>query len=250
LYRLLAPVYSQYCGLGYVQELRTPGGQVRLSDSQQERLNVAYAQLQQSDQLITVHALGRAAGINTVYASSYLYQQGCMPLSKQQRLDSAYAQLHESGQQIIARLLAKTAHVENTYASLYLQQRGQGVPLYERMHPTEDRALRVAAAYARMQQSGQPITRRTLGAAAHVNWHYAAAYIQQQQGAPARPPRFGGKRDTQEREARLSRAYDQLQHSAHPLSAEALCKAAHVRRETAAAYLQQRRASTPEEALV
>src|SRR5712691_10641624 len=52
LYRLLAPVYAQYCGLGYVQELRTPGGQVRLSDSQRARLDAAYAQLQQSGEPI------------------------------------------------------------------------------------------------------------------------------------------------------------------------------------------------------
>src|SRR5712691_6351880 len=91
LYRLLAPVYAQYCGEGYVQELRTPGGQVRLSDSQRARLDAAYAQLQQSGEPITVHALGRAAGINSVYASNYLYQQGYMPLSKQQRLEAAYA---------------------------------------------------------------------------------------------------------------------------------------------------------------
>src|SRR5260370_419811 len=104
LYRLLAPVYSQYCGLGYVQELRTPGGQVRLSDSQRERLNIAYAQLQESGQQITVHALGRAASINTVYASNYLYQQGYMPPTKQQRLDAAYAQLHQSGQNTPAPL--------------------------------------------------------------------------------------------------------------------------------------------------
>src|SRR5712691_10027452 len=221
LYRLLAPVYSQYCGSGYVQELRTPGGQVRLSDSQRERLEVAYTQLRQSGQPITVHALGRAAGINTVYASNYLYQQGYMPPSKQQRLEAAYAQLHESGRKITARRLAHTAQISNTHASLYLQQRCQGAPFYQRVQPTEDRALRAAAAYAQLQESGQPITRRTLGAAAHVNWHYAAAYIQQQQGSPSSPPRFGGKRDPQERAARLAQAYEQLQHSAHPMSAEA-----------------------------
>jgi DNA-directed RNA polymerase specialized sigma24 family protein len=249
LYRLLAPVYAQYCGEGYVQELRTPGGQVRLSDSQRERLDIAYAQLRESGQQITVHALGRAAGINTVYASNYLYQQGYRPPSKQQRLDAAYAQLHENGQQITASRLAHTAQISHTQASLYLQQRGEGVSYYQRVQPTEDRALRVAAAYARLQESGQPITRRTLGAAAHVNWHYAATYIQQQQGGPSSPPRFGGKRDAHAREARLAQAYEQLQHGARLLSAETLCKAAHVRRQTAAAYLQQRRASAPKEVL-
>jgi DNA-directed RNA polymerase specialized sigma24 family protein len=239
LYRLLAPVYPQYCGGGYVQELRKPGGQVKLSDSHKIRLDAAYAQLQESGQQITVHALGQAAGINTVYASNYLYQQGYMPPSKQQRLDAAYAQLQERGQKITARRLAHTAQISNTHASLYLQQRGQGAPYYQRVQPTEDRAVRVADAYAQLQESGQPITRRTLGAAAHVGWQYAAAYIQQQQGSCS-APRFGGKRDAQEREVRLSRAYEQLQHSTRPLSAEALCKAAHVRRQSAAAYLHQR----------
>ncbi len=248
LYRWLSPVYLQYCGSGYVQDLRKPGGQVHLSDSQKLRLDVAYARLQERGQKITVHALGRAAGINTVHVSNYLYQQGYMPPSKQQRLEAAYAELQESGQKITARLLAKTARVDDTHASLYLQQRGGGVPVQLRVRPMEDRALRVAAAYAQLQASGQPITRRTLGAAAHVNWHYAAAYIQQQQPSST-PARFGGKRDAQEREARLARAYEQLQHSERAVTAEALCKAAHVRRQTAAAYLRQRRTCGPEEAL-
>ncbi len=246
LYRWLSPVYPQYCGGEYVQELRRPGGKVKLSDSQQERLDVAYAQLQQSGQKITVHGLSQVAGISTVHVSNYLYQQGYMPPSKQQRLDAAYAQLQESGQKITARLLAQTAQISNTHASLYLQQRGQGVPSHPCVRPKEDRAVRVAEAYAQLQANGQEITRRTLGAAAHVGWQYAAAYIRQQQGSPSTRRRFGGKRDPQTRQARLAAAYEQLQHSGGLMSGEALSKAAHVRRQAADAYLQQRRQASPQ----
>ena len=239
LYRMLSPTYPQYCGSGYVQELRAPARQVNLSESQRQRLDVAYVQLQRSGQKITVHGLSRAAGINTGYVSSYLSQQGYRPPSKQQRLDTAYAQLQHSGQKITVRLLAKTAHIQERQASLYLHQRGEGVPFSRRARPTEDRAVRVAKAYAQLQASGQEITRRTLGAAAHVNWHYAAAYIRQREGSFSQP-RFGGKRDPREREARLVAAYEQLQHGERAMTGEALGKAAHVRRQTAAAYLRKR----------
>jgi hypothetical protein len=247
LYRLLAPVYPQYCGSGYVQELRAPARLVNLSESQRQRLDVAYAQLQQSGQKITVHGLSRAAGINTGYVSSYLSQQGYRPPSKQQRLDTAYARLQESGQKITACLLAKTAHIQESQASLYLHQRGEGAPFSQRFRSTQDRAVRVAEAYAQLQASGQEITRRTLGAAAHVNWHYAAAYIRQREESSCQP-RFGGKRDPREREARLAAAYEQLQHGERAITGETLGKAAHVRRQTAAAYLRQRQqASTSSE---
>jgi hypothetical protein len=243
LYRLLAPLYPQYCGEGYVQELRKPGGQVKLSGSHKQRLDVAYAELQQSGQKITVHALGQAAGINTVLVSNYLYQQGYMPASKQERLDAAYAQLQDSGQKITASLLARTARISDTQASLYLQQRGQGAPFSQRTQPTADRAVRVAEAYAQLQASGQKITRHTLGATAHVNYQYAAAYIQQQQGSAPIKRRFGGKRDPQAREARLTRAYEQLQRGDRRITGDLLSKAAHVRRQTAESFLQQMRTS-------
>ncbi len=183
LYRWLAPVYPQYCGGMYLQELRTPGKQLPLSESQHQRLDAAYRQLQESGQQITVHMLARAAGVNTAHASSYLYQYGYTRPNRTQRLDAAYRQLQESGQQITPSLLAKTARIEHRYASLYLQQCGHGVLVHERIRPAQDRALRLAAAYAHLQESDQQITRRTLGAAAHVNWHYAAAYIQQRRAA-------------------------------------------------------------------
>ena len=50
----------QYCGSGYVQELRAPARRVKLSDSQKLRLDMAYAQLQESGQKITVQGYAQS----------------------------------------------------------------------------------------------------------------------------------------------------------------------------------------------
>ena len=186
LYRRLAPIYPQYCQEVYVQELRTPGmhAQVPLSEQKIQRLDAAYAHLQQSGQKITVRRLSRAAGVHSTAASRYLHQQGYARSERKQRLDAAYAHLQQSGQSITGRLLAQRAHVESDVALLYLHQRRcHESPSYRPRFgagPNQpDGAARLAHAYAQVQHSGQHLSITTLAKAAHVRWGAAASYLRQ-----------------------------------------------------------------------
>jgi DNA-directed RNA polymerase specialized sigma24 family protein len=77
LYRLLAPRYPQYGQEVYVQEYRPSAAntQVCLSQSQKQRLDAAYTQLQQDGQKISGQALSQLAHVDYYVARLYLDQR-------------------------------------------------------------------------------------------------------------------------------------------------------------------------------
>lgn len=163
------------------------------------------------------------------------------------RLSRAAHHLQEAGQPLTIKALAKLAHVSSDTATCYLwaqdphlceqnqqrHQRKQQLQMLEGIPPHE----RLEAAYAQLQEAGQPLTVKALAKLAHVGTDTAQQYLQH-----LHPLRYGRTRHQQHAlsQQRLEEAYARLQRSGARITVSGLIREAHVPFSTASAYLKAR----------
>lgn len=169
--------------------------EARQAKAREERLENAYAELQQQAAPITEESLAQAAHVHNSAAAEFLRAHGHTNAQEQQRacrlqtneqarrerLDAAYAHLMQQEEAISADLLAEAAQVKKNVACAYLREVGYGKTI---AGMTPRTYLKLTRAYQQLQpHPSARMSVQRLAQAAGVKWQAAFRFLSVQHQA-------------------------------------------------------------------
>ncbi|HLQ27920.1 MAG TPA: sigma-70 family RNA polymerase sigma factor [Ktedonobacteraceae bacterium] len=149
------------------------------------------------------------------------------------RLVAASAHLEAQGQSVTVHALARLAHVDKAVIQEFLRA--------QRAHQGSEQE-RLVAARSQLEAQGQAVTCARLCAGAHVSFKVAATFLRAHPCSPKpKRPVVSASRATSQ--ARLSRAYAELEAQGQPITKTRLRQLAGVGTDIAGAFLREKRAN-------